>query len=166
MIYDNDNIKRRWHKYLEDLYCHDQIDEDPDDRLIAPKPVPEPQVLHSEIRHAIAKMKSNKAPGPDNIPAELLKAGGETVVSTMKRIIDDIWITGSRPDDWTLSELVALPKVTGTKLCKKHRTLSVISHSSKILLEIIRSRITPFVRGIVADEQFGFERVKGRQMLS
>ena len=36
----------------------------------------EPPPLRSEVEYALKKLKSNKSPGLDNIPAELIKAGG------------------------------------------------------------------------------------------
>jgi hypothetical protein len=39
--------------------------------------VPEPSLVKVEI--AIGKLKSYKTPGTDNIPTELIKAGGETL---------------------------------------------------------------------------------------
>ena len=39
--------------------------------------VPEPSVLEVEL--AIEKLKSHKSPGIDQIPAELIKAGGSTI---------------------------------------------------------------------------------------
>jgi hypothetical protein len=163
MIYDNNMIKQRWYDYLEQLYCHEPVITECEDSIMKPDDPPElePDVLLSEIRCAIGMMKDNKAPGLDDIPAELLKAGGETIVLHMKDIIDDIWYTARWPDDWCMSEVVALPKVTGTYLCNKHRTLSMISHASKVLIEIIRCRINPYIRDIVADEQFGFCPGKG-----
>ena len=40
--------------------------------------------------------------------------------------------------------------------CENYRTISLINHSSKILLEIIRSRMKPYVEAILAEEQAGF----------
>jgi hypothetical protein len=51
--------------------------------------VPEPSLVEVEI--AIAKMKSYKSPGTDNIPAELIKAGGETLYSAIHKLICFIW---------------------------------------------------------------------------
>jgi hypothetical protein len=94
----------------------------------------EPTVLNEEIRTAMHRMKSGKATGSDEIPAEALKAGGETTVQILKTIIDHIWTTGEWPEEWVTSELIVLPKVAGTQDCSKHRTISLISHASKVLL--------------------------------
>jgi hypothetical protein len=43
------------------------------------------------VEIAIGKLKSYKSPGTDNIPAELIKAGGETLYSEIHRLICCIW---------------------------------------------------------------------------
>ena len=91
----------------------------------------------------------------------MIKAGGETSISVLKSVIDQIWTTGDWPEDWVTSELVPLPKVTGTMDCAKHRTISLIAHASKVLLEILRSRLAYFITPQIADEQFGFVPGKG-----
>jgi hypothetical protein len=50
--------------------------------------VPEPSLVEVEI--AIGKLKSYKSPGTDQIPAELIKAGGETY-SKIHKLICPIW---------------------------------------------------------------------------
>ena len=40
--------------------------------------------------------------------------------------------------------------------CENYRTISRINHSSKVLPEIIRSRMKPYVETILAEEQAGF----------
>jgi hypothetical protein len=47
--------------------------------------VPEPSLVEVEI--AIGNLRSYKSPGTDNIPAELIKAGGETLHSEIHRLI-------------------------------------------------------------------------------
>ena len=161
MIYDLDKILDRWYEYGKQLYSKDSLNvrattnDKPNEQ--------EPEVLLSEIRQAIKRLKNNKAPGLDNIPAELLKAGGETTVISLKAIIDQIWETGEWPDDWVMSELITLPKVTGTFECDihKHRTISLISHAAKIALEVIRLRVNHFIAPQIAEEQFGFVSGKG-----
>jgi hypothetical protein len=51
--------------------------------------VPEPSLVEVEI--TIGKLKSYKSPGTDQIPAELIKAGGETLYSEIHRHICSIW---------------------------------------------------------------------------
>jgi hypothetical protein len=51
--------------------------------------VPESSLVELEI--GIEKLKSYKSPGTDHIPAELIKAGGETLYSEIHRLICSIW---------------------------------------------------------------------------
>ena len=60
-----------------------------------------------------------------------------------------------------MSELITLPKVTGTFECDKHRTISLISHAAKIALEVIRLRVNHFIAPQIAEEQFGLVSGKG-----
>jgi hypothetical protein len=51
--------------------------------------VPKPSLVEVEI--AIGKLKRYKSPGTDQIPAKLIKAGGETLYSEIHRLICCIW---------------------------------------------------------------------------
>jgi len=72
----------------------------------------EPPPLRSEVAHAIRQTASRKAVCADEVPAELFKAGGQTVLNRMHRIISPvvIWDTGELPDEWTFSTFIPLPK--------------------------------------------------------
>jgi hypothetical protein len=58
--------------------------------------VPGPSRLETEI--AIAKLKKYKSPGSDEIPAELIQAGGEILLSTIHKLINSVWYKEELPD--------------------------------------------------------------------
>jgi hypothetical protein len=51
--------------------------------------IPSPSRLEVEI--AIAKLKNYKSPGSDQIPAELIQAGGEILLSAIHKLINSVW---------------------------------------------------------------------------
>jgi hypothetical protein len=57
-------------------------------RTVGP-PLPGPSRF--EVRTAIAKLKTYKSPGSDQIPAELIQAGGETSPSAIHKRINCNW---------------------------------------------------------------------------
>ena len=61
-----------------------------------------------EAEMANQKLKKCKAPGTDNIPAELFIYGGNEIVKHLHIIIQEIWATEEIPTDWNLS--IVCPK--------------------------------------------------------
>jgi len=97
----------------------------------------------------------------DEVPAELFKAGGETVLDRMHRICVAIWETGEWPEEWTFSIFIPLPKKGDLKQCANYRTIALVSHASKILLWIILERIRVKTETEIADEQAGLRQGRG-----
>ena len=60
--------------------------------------VPEPSV--SEVELAIDKIKSHKSPGFDQIPEELIKAGGRTIYLEIRKLSISIWKKEKLPEEW------------------------------------------------------------------
>jgi hypothetical protein len=58
--------------------------------------VPGPRRFKVEI--AIAKLKKYKSPGSDQIPAELIQAGGEILLSEIIKLINSVWNKEDLPD--------------------------------------------------------------------
>jgi hypothetical protein len=50
-----------------------------------------PQTSRLEVGIAIEKFKKYKSPGSDQIPAEWIHAGGETLLSAIHKLINYIW---------------------------------------------------------------------------
>ena len=79
--------------YCKDLY-HDEEGNGSEQEYWEKEPPP----LRSEVVRAISQTASRKATGPDDVPAELFKAGGDTALDRMHRICVAIWelVNGQR----------------------------------------------------------------------
>ena len=97
--------------------------------------------MKEEVKAAIRSLRVDKAPGADNIPAELLKYGGKELVALMTSLCQKIWETKTWPDEWTRSLIIPLPKKGNPRKCQNYRTISLISPSSKVMLKIILNRL-------------------------
>jgi hypothetical protein len=75
--------------------------------------VPEPSA--SDVEVAIGKLKMYKSPGVDQIPALLIKAGGETLRSEIHKLIKLIWNKEELHHQWKESIMVPIQK-KGDKL--------------------------------------------------
>ena len=60
------------------------------------------------------------------------------------------------PTPWTQSLVITLPKRGNLQLCQNYRTISIISHPSKVMLKVIQNRLKPQAEAIIAEEQAGF----------
>ena len=113
-------------------------------------------ILREEAEIAVASLKRGKSAGVDNIPAELVQASGETMTDVLTEICNKIWRTGEWPTPRTQSLIITLPKEGNLQLCQNYRTISLISHSSKVMMKVILNRLKPQAGEIIAEEQAGF----------
>ena len=89
-----------------------------------------------EVEAAVKALKMGKSAGVDNIPVELVQAGGKARIDILTTICNKIWKTGEWPTTWTQSLVITLPKKGNLQLCQNYRTISLISHPSKVVLKI------------------------------
>ena len=119
------------------------------------------KILQSEVRTAVTMMNKGKSAGPDGIVTEMIEALEDFGIEELTKIINKIYEEGNIPEELCKSIFIALPKKPGAVDCEKYRTISLISHVTKIILRILllraRSRITPEI-GL---EQFGFVKDAG-----
>ena len=78
------------------------------------------------------------------------------MIDVLLNICNKIWQTGEWPTPWTQSLVITLPKKGNLLQCQNYRTISLISHASKVMLKILLNRLTPQAEMIIAEEQAGF----------
>jgi len=135
-------------------YENDDINTDNQER--------EPPPLKEEIRRAIMMSTPRKAPGPDEVAAELLKFGEEIMtVSKLHEICMEVYKTGKWPQERTQSTFIPLPKKGDPLQCGNYRTIALISHACKVLLRVILERMQSKLEEEIAQEQAGFRPKRG-----
>ena len=78
------------------------------------------------------------------------------MIDVLTEICNRIWRTEEWPMPWTPSMIITLPKNGNVQLCHNYRTISLICHSSKVMLKVILNRLKPQAKEINAEEQAGF----------
>ena len=109
-------------------------------------------ILHKDVEAAVQSLKKRKSAGVDSIPAELVQAGAEV---SHNNLTIRFGRQGNgkplRPSPWSSH----FPRKA---TCSQ--TISLISHSSKVMLKIILNRLKLHVEKITAEEQAGYRTVR------
>ena len=107
---------------------------------------------------AIEKLKRLKSQGIDQIPAEVIKAGGRTIRYDIHKLIVSIW-NKELPEEWKESTILPIYKQGDkTDCCNYNWGIFSLPTTYKDLSIILLSRLTPYTKEIIGDHQCGFRR--------
>ena len=98
--------------------------------------------------------KSHKSPGIDQIPTELIKAGGSTIHCAIHKLIIAIWNKEELAGEWKESIIVPIHKKGDKTDCNNYRGVSLLPTTYKILSNILLSRLIPYAEEIIGDHQW------------
>ena len=101
----------------------------------------EPDILQCEVKWALESITTNKASGGDGIPDELFQILKDDAVKVLHSICQHIWKTQQWPQDWKNSIFIPFPKKDNDKECSDYHTIALISHTSKVMLKILQTRL-------------------------
>ena len=121
----------------------------------------EPDILECEVKWALGSIRKNKASGGDGIPVELFQILEDDAVKVLHSLCQQIWKTQQWPQDWKRSAFIPIPKKGNAKECSKYHTISLISHTSKVILKILQATLQQYVNRELPDTQAGFRKGRG-----
>ena len=136
MLVEKDTILNRWTEYVEELFPYVRGSMPGFQDLIEG-----PNILKSEVRTAIKMMRKNKAAGLDGVVIEMIKALEEYGVEKLTEIINKTYNDGKFPEDLSKSIFITLPRKPGAVDYEQHRTISLMSHVTKIILRVLLFRL-------------------------
>lgn len=119
-----------------------------------------------EIISACTKLKNNKAPGPGNIPAEVIKAVAKQNPNYVMSVYNELAKNSIFPAKWKVAKLVLLRK--GNKPLENpssFRPICLLDVEGKLYEHLLLERLNKEIErtGGLSENQYGFR--KGRQTI-
>ena len=149
----DDDIRERWGQYFS-WVMHEENPRveteamEPNQGLTAP-------INEAETERGLKGIKSGKAVGSDEIPAEVWKCLGWLVVVTLCKLFNSIMITETIPSAWRDSVLVPIFKEKGDiQECNNFRGIKLLSHTFSIWERVLDKRVRECTD--IHASQFGF----------
>ena len=152
-IIGNEQQLDRWAEHFEELLNRPAPPNPAEDDLPINCDIP----AREEIKKAIQQLKKNKASGPDDIPAEALKAVVDTSVELLYPLFGKIWEEEEVPADWREGYLIKIPKKGDLRNCANYRGITLLSVPGKVF-RIILERMKDMVDPMLRDQQAGFRQ--------
>ena len=115
-------------------------------------------ILECEVKLALRSPAVNKASRCDEIPAELFKFLKDDAIKVLHSLCQQIWKTQQWSQDWKRPTFTPIPKKGSTKECASHRTIALVSHARKVMLEILHARLQHYANQELPDVQAGLEK--------
>ncbi|MCP4269715.1 MAG: hypothetical protein GY777_29775 [Candidatus Brocadiaceae bacterium] len=113
-----------------------------------------------EIEKEIDRLKSQKAPGPDDIYARILKECKKEVSGKLGELFNNSLLTGEVPEAWKLANVVPIFKKGDRSISANYRPVSFTSTVGKLLESIIAMNIREHLEkyNLIRDSQHGFRK--------
>jgi len=154
-VADPHSIMSRWRNYSSQLLNVYEVNDVRQAEIHTAEPlVPEPSV--AEVELAIERLKNYKSPGIDQIPAELIKAGGRTICCEIHKLIISISNKEELPDEWKELIIVPIYKMGDKTNCNNYRGISLLPTTYEVLSDILLSMLIPYSEEVIGDHQCGF----------
>lgn len=125
-----------------------------------------PPLTVEDLREAASQMKSGKAPGPDCIPATIIKAVINQEEQYILEVLNNNWRKRAFPSVWKAGRLVLLEKPKkDADAVQSYRPICLLNEMGKLYERIINKKLVEDIdkKGGLADNQFGFR--KGRSAI-
>ena len=119
-IHDQDRMIKRCEEFYTNLYSTKLPQGQPSVQI--QRDTHPPPILPTEVNAAIKRLKRNKAPGNDNITADVLKYGGEPIIQMFTSMFNRCLSEGKLPSSWKNASVILIHKKGDTADIKKLQT--------------------------------------------
>ena len=116
-------------------------------------------VTLEEVQAGLRRMANHKAPGEDDLPAELLKSSGEEGARALRELFNTILTTECIPRKWRQGVIVSAYKAGDATDCGNYRGLTLLPAMDKLWSILVTARLEQHVP--LHDHQYAFRKHRG-----
>jgi hypothetical protein len=109
LVTDSHSIVARWRNHFSQLSNVNGVSDVRQTEIHTEVPLLS-ETSAFEVKLAVENLKTHRSPGIDQIPAEMIKAGGRTIRSKIHKRINSIWNKEEFPGEWNESIIVPVYK--------------------------------------------------------
>ena len=107
---------------------------------------------------ALGSITTNKAGEGGGIPVELFHILNDDAVKMLHSVCQQTWKTQQWLQDWKRSIFILISEKGNAKECWNYCTISLTSHTSKVMLKILQTRLQQYMNLELPDVQPGFRK--------
>ncbi|KAK9881036.1 hypothetical protein WA026_014379 [Henosepilachna vigintioctopunctata] len=141
----------KWIKYLTELYQNDNLEDNQPINITISDDI---TITSEDVRETLSKLKNHKSPGHNQIPNELLKYGGEILISQITSLSNKILLGQKVPTAWKTSSIIPMFKRGDKKEPKNYTGIYLLDSMLKLITKIFTTKINSITT--LADQQQGF----------
>ncbi|CAB4025727.1 Hypothetical predicted protein [Paramuricea clavata] len=139
---------------------NDQMADKRGDDMIDLTTISDLTLTKGEVRYVLQNLDEEKATGPDNIPAVLLKNCAASIAPSLCELFNKSLSSGQLPPEWKLSNVCPIPKKSPLHEVSNYRPISLLLLVSKVFERCIYNRLTDHISSKLNELQHGFQRGK------
>lgn len=117
-------------------------------------------ITENDVKKAIKKLATNKGPGPDKIPAKIIKNASHLLTSLLSYLFTLAIKNSTFPSILKSSEIIPIPKKGNTQLVHNYRPINKINSFAKLFEIIIYEKIHIHIMRNITSKQHGFLKQK------
>lgn len=120
-----------------------------------------PQFSTEELQVAAKRLSVGKAPGPDGVPSEVVKAACRVGESEMRDAFNRLLYRGEFPSSWKVAKLVLIPKPQKPSPVPRgpsFRPICLLSTTGKLYEQLLHTRLLDELHRVsgISAQQYGF----------
>ena len=117
-------------------------------------------IKDSEISKVLAKLKTSKSPGMDNISNNMLKQGQSILIPSLRKLYNTCLASGRYPKSWAAGFITTIHKSNNITDPNNYRGITVTSAIGKVFNSVLNNRFDDYLlkNHLIHDCQLGFTK--------